>query len=73
VLCVTCSEWGSGVEAMRADLAQFGTVERAFIVHNAEGQSKVSSLSTDAFGVSPAAASGIGLRIKQCIRLQGQM
>jgi hypothetical protein len=58
---------------MRADLAQFGTVERAFIVHNAEGQSKVSSVFADAVGVSPAPASDIGLRIMQCVRLTGQM
>lgn len=63
-----CSEWGSGVDAMRADLAQFGTVERAFIVHNAEGQSKVSSVSADAVGVQSAAGSSIGLSIIQYLR-----
>jgi hypothetical protein len=53
---------------MRADLAQFGTVERAFIVHNAEGQSKVGSASADTVGVQPAAGSGIMLSIMQYVR-----
>ncbi len=34
------SEWGD-VAALRADLEQYGAVERAFIMHNPEGLSKV--------------------------------
>ena len=48
------SEWGSGVGAMRADLEQYGPIERAFIVHNAEGQSKVSIVASYAGAVSLA-------------------
>lgn len=56
-----CSEWGSSLEAMRADLVQFGTVERAFIVHNAEGQSKASRVSVDAGSARLPAAFVLGV------------
>lgn len=41
--CFSCSEWGDGVAAMRADLSTFGSIERLFIVHNPDGLSKVAA------------------------------